>query len=130
MEVLTKVWKWIEHNRYIVMSPIIMLVIWLVAFGCIPETPSPTDPTRLVNVVELEQEYKLFLIKYEFAVRDLEIQVKQQSDIMEMISKLASGSVADLPGLLQLLLTGGFFGAVTDNIRKRTVIAALKRNNT
>ncbi|GAI94399.1 unnamed protein product, partial [marine sediment metagenome] len=107
--------------------PIVMLVIWFVAFGCTVTTPSPAEPTRLVNVVELEQEYKLFIIRYEFAVQDLELQQKQQGDIMEMITKLASGSVADLPGLLQLLLTGGFFGAVTDNIRKRTVIAALKR---
>ena len=126
---MKKVWKWIEHNRFVVMSPIIMLAIWILAVGCIPETPSPTDPTRLVNVVELEQEYKLFLIKYEFAVRDLELQQEQQNKIMEMITKLASGNVADWPGLVHLLVGGGGLAAVLDNIRKRTVIATLKRKN-
>lgn len=126
---MKKVWKWIEHNRYIVTSPIIMLTIWIIAFGCTVTTPSPTEPTKLVNIEELKKEYQLFIIKYEFAVKDLELQAEQQSKLMQSITKLASGSVADLPGLLQLLLTGGFFGAVTDNIRKRTVIAALKRND-
>lgn len=127
---MKKVWKWIEHNRYIVTSPIIMLVIWFIAFGCTITTPSPTIPGKRVNIDELKLEYETFMLKFEYAVGDIEGQTKRQDNFIAMIVKLASGSVADLPGLLQLLLTGGFFGAVTDNIRKRTVIAALKRNNT
>jgi len=126
---MNKIWKWIDHNRYIVTSPIIMLIIWFVAFGCTVTTPSPTEPTKLVNIEELKKEYQLFIIKYEFAVKDLELQQEQQGKLMRSISKLASGSVADLPGLLQLLLAGGGIGAVTDNIRKRSFIAGLKRNN-
>ncbi|MBA7606365.1 hypothetical protein ES703_13513 [subsurface metagenome] len=127
MEVLTKIWKWIDHNRYIVTSPIIMLVIWIIAVGCLPETASPTMPGKLVNVNELRLEYETFMLKFEYAVKDIEGQTERQDNFIAMIIKLASGNVADLPGLLQLLLGGGFFGAVTDNIRKRTVIATLKR---
>jgi len=126
---MKEIWKWIDHNRYIVMSPLMMLAIWVIAFGCTVTTPSPTEPTKLVNIEELKKEYELFIIKYEFAIRDLEIQQETQGKLMDSITKLASGSVADLPGLLQLLLTGGFFGAVADNIRKRALIAGLKRNN-
>lgn len=126
---MKKVWKWIEHNRYIITSPIIMLAIWIIAVGCTITTPSPTVPGKLVNVDELKLEYEMFMMKFEYAVGDIEGQTERQDNFIAMIVKLASGNVADLPGLLQLLLTGGFFGAVTDNIRKRTVIAALKRNN-
>lgn len=125
---MKEIWKWINHNRYIVISPLVMLVIWFVAFGCMALTPSPTKPTKLVNIDELKKEYQLFIIKYEFAIKDLEIQREAQGRLMDSITKLASGSVADLPGLIQLLLTGGFLGAVTDNIRKRSLIAGLKRN--
>ncbi len=124
---MKKVWKWIEHNRFIVISPVVVLVIWIIAFSCTATTPSPTDPRRLVNVAELKKEYQLFMIKYEFAVYDLELEQKRQGDLMQMIMTLASGGVADLPGLLQLLVGGGGLAAILDNIRKRTVIAALKR---
>lgn len=126
---MTKILKWIDHNRYTVLSPLIMIVIWLVAFGCTPLTQSPTQPGQMVNVDELQKEYQIFQIKYEFAVRDLERLEEQRGKLLDAITKLASGSVADLPGLLQLLLVGGFFGATTDNIRKRALIAGLKRNS-
>ena len=43
--------------------------------------------------------------------------------------QLASGGVADMPGLLKLLLTGGGLGAIADNIRKRGLISGLKNGN-
>lgn len=125
---MNKIWKWIEHNRFIVLSPLTMLAVWIIAFGCTSLTQSPSDPTQMVNVNELQREYELFQVKYQFAIKDLEELEEQRNKILDAITKLASGSVADLPGLLQLLLVGGFFGAVTDNVRKRGLIAGLKRN--
>lgn len=127
---MNKILKWLDHNRFVVLSPLIMVLLWLIAYGCTPLTPSPTDPTRMINVAELQREYELFQVKYEFAIKDLERLEEQRNKILDAITKLASGSIADLPGLLQLLLVGGFFGAVTDNIRKRGLIAGLKRNGT
>ena len=47
----------------------------------------------------------------------------------QVILDLASGAVAFTPGsLLQVLIAGGFLGFAADNIRKRGLIAGLKRN--
>lgn len=128
MEIWGKIWKWIDHNRFIVIAPTVALVIWLVAIGCVPLTPSPLNPNNLVNAKELGLEYRQFVARYEFAGQDLQEQAEQQTKFFNVILELASGNVADLPGLLQLLLYGGFAGPLTDNIRKRGLISGLKKN--
>ena len=131
-----KIFKWINYNRFIVLGPVLAIVIWIVAIGCTPTAPSPLDPGRLVDVVELELDFKtwqgqtdLTAIKFEAAGKDLERQQQGQEKIKEFIIKLASGGVADLPGLGTLLVGSGALGAITDNIRKRGLIAGLKKKN-
>ncbi len=76
-----KIFKWINYNRFIVLGPVLAIVIWIVAIGCTPTAPSPLDPGRLVDVVELELDFKtwqgqtdLTAIKFEAAGKDLERQ--------------------------------------------------------
>lgn len=130
-----KILKWIDHNRFIVIAPTIGLILWLVAIGCQPQVPSPIDPGKQVNEKELAIEYKIWqgqtditMAKFEAAGENLEKQKTDQQKIQEFLLQLASGSVADLPGLITLLIGGGAFGAIADNIRKRGLIAGLKRN--
>ena len=45
-----------------------------------------------------------------------------------MILDLASGGIPDMSSLVKLMIGGGGLGALADNIRKRGLIAGLKRN--
>ena len=132
---MTKIWKWIEYNRFLVVAPIGALIIWLIAVGCTPLVNSPTTPGALVNAPELAVEFDVWqktqdatMIRFEAAGEDLKRQEETQAKFLQAITSLATGGVADLPGLIQLLAGGGLLGAIGDNIRKRGLIAGLKRN--
>jgi hypothetical protein len=134
-EIVLNVWSWIEKNRFTVLLPVLGLLIWIVAIGCTPVTLSPTDPIRAVNAQELQTEYQIWLkeneamqIRFDAAGLDLQRQQDQQDKFMSFLTTLASGNVADLPGLLTLLISSGAGGFLLDNIRKNGVIAGLKRN--
>lgn len=122
-----KIWRWIDHNRFTVVIPIAALAIWLAAVGCTPETLSPLSG-RMVNASQLQVDFDTMMASFELAKGDLERQALMQAEFTKAILMLASGSVADLPGLLQLLLGGGLLGFAGDNIRKNGVIGGLKRN--
>ncbi len=130
----TKLWSWTEKNRFTVVAPLIILLLWLVAVGCMPETKSPLTglPT---NASELSLDYaksvkahEIMLQSFEVAGEDLERQVAAQNELKQLLLALASGSVASWPGLLQMLVGGGLLGLASDAIRKNGVIGGLKRN--
>lgn len=132
---MNKIWKWIDHNRFSVIGPIVALVIWATAISCTPEVRSPLDPARLVGEGELQLDLKIWqsqneimIARFEMAGEDLQQQKEDLKKLDDMIMTLASGSVADLPGLITLLVGGGGLGAIVDNIRKRGLISGLKRN--
>lgn len=129
----TKIWKWVDHNKFGVICPLVGLAIWAVAFGCTPETRSPLDPARMVTATELEQDFlvwqkqqEIVMVKFEFSRQDIEQQKEEWDRFQEFLVALASGSVADLPGLLQLLLGGGFIGLFADRLRASGNIGRLK----
>lgn len=130
-----KIWKWIDHNRFVVIGPVLAIMIWFYAVSCTPQTRSPLDPAKLVTERELGIEFKVWqaeneimIAKFEVAGEDLKEQKENNKKLEDFIVAVASGNVADLPGLITLLITGGGLGAITDNIRKRGLISGLKRN--
>ena len=130
-----KIWEWIEYNRFIVVCPVLAVVIWFSAASCTPQTASPLNPGQLVDAKGLEIDYKawqssvdLMALKFKAAGEDIQEQKVNQEKITQIITTLASGSVADWPGLVQLLIGGGLLGAISDNIRKRGLISGLKKN--
>ena len=134
---MSKIWKWIDHNRCVVIGPIIGIMLWAYAVSCTPETASPLDPGRLVNVQQLDLDFRtwqkqqeIIAAKFEAAGQDLEQQAESNEKLKEMILGLASGGIPDLSGLVKLLVGGGGIGLVVDNIRKGGVIGGLKRNKT
>ena len=134
MKTLNKIWNVLEHNRYTVICPVAAAMVWIIAVGCTPMTVSPIDGTRAVNARELKTEYDVWLaqnkameIKFIAASEDLKAQAQKQEELKQTLLALASGSVADWPGLMQLLVSGGLLGVVGDNIRKNGVIGGLKR---
>lgn len=133
---MTKALKWIEHNRFLVIGPVVALMLWGYAVSCTPLTKSPLDPAKLVNTIQLDLEFKtwqsqqeIMAAKFEVAGQDLEQQKLNNEKIEEQILSLASGGIPDAAGLVKLLIGGGGLGAIVDNIRKRGVIAGGKRNN-
>ena len=132
---LNKLWNWLEHNRFTVICPTIAIVIWVTAIGCTPETQSPIEPDRMVNARQLAIDYeqwqaeqKVIEAKFEAAGKDIAEQIEANEKFSQFLLTLASGSVADWGGLVQLILAGGFLGVAGDNIRKNGVIGGLKRS--
>ena len=131
-----KIWKWIDHNRFVVIAPLVGLAIWIAAIGCMAQAESPIRPGVFVNAKELADDFQVWelqqketMIRFEAAGKSIEEQEAAWSDFREILLQLASGSVADLPGLLTLVLGFSGAGAIADNVRKRGLIAGLKRNN-
>ncbi len=130
-----RILKWIEHNRFFVIGPIVGAMLWFYAASCTPVTPDPGEPKTLVTAKQLDQSFQTWQLKqgimakqYEFAGEDLKQQQEDNEKIKQLIIDIASANVADIPGLVTLLLGGGGLGALIDNIRKRGLISGLKRN--
>ena len=129
------VWKWLDHNRFVIIGPLVGVMLWAYAIGCTPETASPLDIGRMVNASQLDIDFKTWqaqqeitAAKFEAAGQDLVRQEEQNAALKETILGLASGGIPDVPGLLKLLVGGGGLGAIVDNVRKGGVIGGLKRN--
>lgn len=134
---MQKIWKWINHNRFVLIGPIIAVMIWAFAVSCTPLTTSPLDPGRLVNMLQLDLDFKtwqsqqeIMAARFEAAGLDLEQQKEGNEKIKEILLGLASGGIPDMSGLVKLVIGGGSLGAIVDNIRKGGVIGGLKRNKT
>ena len=132
---MQKIWKWLNHNRFVIIFPVVAIMLWAYALGCTPLTMSPLDPARMVNVAQLDLDFRtwqsqqeIMAAKFEAAGFDLEQQTEQNEKLKTTLLGLASGGVPDVPGLLKLLIGGGGLGAIVDNIRKGGVIGGLKRN--
>jgi hypothetical protein len=111
-------------------------MLWAYATSCTPLTESPLNLGRMVTEKQLALELKSWqaqqevaIAKFEAAGEDIAQQKENNKKIEELIMSVASGGVADMPGLLKLLIAGGGLGAITDNIRKRGLISGLKKNN-
>ena len=133
MERLKSIWKTVEHHRCTVVCPVIAALLWFAAVGCTPMTLSPVDESKEVNARQLQIEYQSWLAsqkiieaKFEAAGQDLAEQAQANEAFKQTLLTLASGSVADWSGLVQLLIGGGFLGVLGDNIRKNGVIGGMK----
>lgn len=130
---MEKITKFISYNRFIVIGPIVMILLWFYATSCTPETRDPTQPDRFVNAIELQQSFESWQADqvkiarlYEIAGEDIEQQKENNLKIQELIMGLATGGVSDLPGLVKMVMAGGALGAIGDNVRKRGLINGLK----
>lgn len=133
MDFIKKMWTWVEKNRFAVIAPLIGLLIWGIAVGCTPMVVNPNNPDEMVDARGLageftvyQKQHEIMLEKFKIAEEDLQYQAEQMAKFQEILISLASGNVADLPGLLTLVLGSGLVGFVGDNIRKNGVIAGQK----
>lgn len=137
-ELLTKLWSFIEKNRWAAIMPFLGLMLWLVAsFSCTPLTESPIRQGVQVNAIELQQDYQTWLSdcnlvsqKFGWAVADIKLQEEKWSKVEAAIMTIATGGATTWPSLIQLLMGSGLVGLFADNVRKNGVIGGLKRNKT
>jgi hypothetical protein len=130
---LEKIWQFIEYNRWFVAGVILALAVTLGGIYCVPVTPSPLQPAKMVDEKGLALEFKTWQMQcqvmqdqFTAAGEDLQAQAARNGQIETMIVDLASGRIPDIPSFLQVLLASGGLGAVYDNIRKRGLISGLK----
>lgn len=135
MDIWTKIKKFVNYNRFIVIGPIVGLLLWFYATSCTPITRDPISPDKFVNAIELKQSFESWQADqakitklYEIAGEDLKQQEESNRKIEELIVNLATGGIADMPGLIKLIVAGGALGAIGDNVRKRGLIQGLKKN--
>ena len=121
--------EWFNYNRFTIVVPVLMLVIWIASFGCIPTTISPMSNVK-VTVDALQIEYDTMISKFDLAATDLERKYEQQKVLTQMIVSLASGQVTNWGALGNMVIAGGGLGLLFDNRRKNTVIAAMKKGKT
>lgn len=133
---MKKLVKWLDYNRFTVIAPMLALTLWIVAIGCMATTTSPLDPGKQVNALELQTEFEVWqlqqqqiMIRFEAGRADIEKQQKAWGEFQNVLLQLASGNVANWSGLAQLLIGGGLLGFAGDNVRKRGLIAGLKKNS-
>lgn len=125
---------WFGHNRFTVVMPVLALGLWIYAGGCVAVTSNPTNELQQVNARELSSSYQAWLkeceimqLRFEAAGEDIENQLNSRSQFLAVITSLASGSVADWGGLVQLIIGSGLLGFAGDNVRKGVVIDMLKK---
>ena len=130
-----KIWKFIEYNRFVFIGLLTALVLGLYAISCTPITDDPVNPQKQVDAQELQESFEVWQAeqnviakRFELSGKDLERQAENNAKIEKFIIDLAAGGIADLPGVITLLIGGGALGAIGDNIRKRGLIAGLKRH--
>ena len=135
MDRFEKFIKFISYNRFLVIGPIVGILLWFYATSCTPETRDPTAPGQFVNAVELKKSFESWQADqtkiaalYEISGEDLQQLEENNLKIQELIMGIATGGVADMPGLLKMVLGTGALGAIGDNVRKRGLIQGLKRN--
>lgn len=128
-----KIFKWVEHNRFAVIAPVIMLGIWLYAVGCTPTTASPLDPNKQVNAAELEIDFEswqaqqaIIMKRFDLGRADIDRQKQAWAEFQTVLMQLSTGAVADWGGLVQLLLGGTFVGVLADRARASGVIGKQK----
>lgn len=133
MELLQKIWTWIDCNRFIVICPLVALVIWFAAASCEPLTESVLNPPSQitadqlkVELIDWQKQQEVYIMKFDNAGKDIEKQKEQMAALNKFILDLASGNFGNVQSAIIALIAGGGLGAIVDNIRKRSLISGLK----
>lgn len=137
---MQKLWKAIDHNRYLAMALVLAALTAILFTSCAPRTQSIIEPGKMVTSAELEREaieiqadYDKALDSLEVAQADLAAKYAKRRKVIEIAGALGQAAIegavsptAGLAALLQIATLGAAAGAVVDNRRKDKVIALKK----
>ena len=119
---IEKIKKALKHNSFLTTAVIIVLVagVWLV--GCQSTTQSPLNSTERVTRSELNAEVKIFKIKVDNAIKDLDQQDLFKQELANIgLAVAQGGSVSPIGAGVSLLSILGI-GFMGDNVVKNKEI--------
>lgn len=123
---MVKIWAFIRHNSGIISGVPICIFVLIWAYACQSTVISLIDTERKVNREELLAEVELVIARAETKFADLDRQDLVKNTIFNHAIGLLQGGRIDPAGLALLLGNILGFGAIIDNVRKRTLINTLK----
>ena len=123
---MTKIWAFIRHNSGIVIGTILAIAILIWCYGCPSQVVSIKNPPELVTRPMLELEVDHFLKQAEIRFAELDQQDEFKQTFFTMAIEFMRGG--EINPVAIALTIGNLlgFGAVVDNVRKRTYINTLK----
>jgi len=129
MQTLTKIWTFIRHNPGITIGVLLSIAVLIWSYGCQSKVVSIVNSPILVTRGELELEVEHFLKNAEIRFKELDQQDEFKRTFFAMAIEFMKGGKINP---IAIALTIGNllgFGAVVDNVKKRTLIATLKNQN-
>lgn len=121
---LSKIWATIKHNRFIISSIIVSVIIIGYAYGCQAEVQSPFDTWKMVTRPQLEIEVQKYAATISLAYADLQKQEEVKNLIVNAGLAYAQGEGINPVGLIATVMGILGIGAVVDNRQKDVIIVA------
>lgn len=123
---MTKIWTFIRHNCGIIIGCMLAIAVLAWTYGCESKVVSITNTPMLVTRPMLELEVDHFLKQAEMRFAELDQQDAFKRTFFAMAMEFMEGG--KINPLAVALTIGNLlgFGAVVDNVRKRTLIATMK----
>lgn len=123
---MQKIWNFVKHNSGIIIGSILAIAVLIWCYGCESKVVSITNTPQLITRPELELEVDHFLKQAEIRFAELDQQDEFKRTFFTMaISFMETGQINPLAIALTIGNLLGF-GAIVDNVRKRTLIATMK----
>lgn len=126
---MKKLYAFFRHNSGVCVSFALLPLILVYAYSCQSVVISGLDPTKKINRQSLVNEVDFFLAQAEAKFADLDRQDLVKGTIFNSVLDLAKGGSVNPAGILMVIGQILGFGAVIDNVRKRTHINTLKGGN-
>ncbi len=126
---MKEIWTYIRHNPGICVGVILAIAVLGWTYGCQSKVVSITNTPVLITRAELELEVDHFLKTAEIRFTELDRQDEFKRTFFAMaIEFMKGGQINPVAVALSIGSLLGF-GAVVDNVKKRTLIATLKGQN-
>jgi len=102
MDILHKVLKWADHNRYVCLGILLAVVasVWL--FGCQITTPSLTDPAEKVTAQQFEVQVVTEQAALEFKAEDLKNDLEKHNKAVLAFNQRVELGRADIEAQIEL----------------------------
>lgn len=126
---MKEIWKFIRHNQGMAVGIIIAITVLIWTYGCESQVTSILYAPDLVNRGQLQIEVDTFVAQAELKFLDLDKQDQVKSTLFNVALTFMEGGAVN-PAAVAIVIGNILgLGAVIDNVRKRTLIQTLKKNN-
>jgi len=126
---LSKVWTFLNHERYQVVAGILCLLLAVWGVSCQSTVKSLQDPEIRINRIELDIEVNAFIAQAEARYTELEQRDELKKLLFDNLQIWTTTGTFNPVGLLPAIFSILGVGAVTDNVRKRIVIKRSQNSN-